>query len=319
MSFEAPVFLLALLLVPAAVFVYVRAQAARRRAAGAFATPALMASVAPRPPGWRRHAPIVLYGVALTAGAVALARPEATVAVPEERATVILVTDQSGSMEATDVAPSRLRAARAAALDFLERVPEELRVGVVAFNHTVRAIQSPTTDRQEAREIVERLRSSGGTATGEGLSTALGMLERQSVRDRRRAPAAILLLSDGESTHGRDPMEAARVARRLGVPVHTVALGTPDGTIRARVRGGGTAIRRVPPDRETLQAIARTTRARAFEVEDAEELDTVYERLGSQVATRPERREISAAFAAGAMLCLVGGGLLSLRWFARLP
>jgi Ca-activated chloride channel homolog len=319
MSFAAPVFLLALLLVPVAAFLYLRAHRSRRRAAAEFASPALMAAVAPRPPGWRRHAPMALYAVALTAGAVALARPEATVAVPEERASVILLTDHSGSMEATDVAPSRLRAARAAASGFLDRVPEELRVGVVAFNHVVRAIQPPTTDREEAREIVDGLRSSGGTATGEGLSTALGMLERQSARDRRRAPAAILLLSDGESTHGRDPTDVARIARQVGVPVYTVALGTPDGTIRARVPGGGTEVRRVPPDRATLQRIASTTRARAFEVEDAEELDTVYERLGSQVGTRPERREISAAFAAGAMLCLVGGGLLSLRWFARLP
>ena len=319
MSFAAPAFLLALLVVPAAVALYVRSQSGRRRAAAAFASPALMSSVAPRPPGWRRHAPMVLYAVAVAAGALALARPETTVAVPEERASVILVTDQSGSMDATDVEPSRLRAAQAAARDFLDGVPKELRVGAVAFNHAVRAIQSPTTDRQEVRAVIDHLRSSGGTATGEGLSTALGLLERQAARDRRRAPAAIVLLSDGESTHGRDPMAAARIAARLRIPVYTVVLGTPDGTIRARVRGGGTVVRRVPPDRATLERIASTTRGRAFEAEDAGALDTVYEQLGSQVATRPEKREISAAFAAGAIAFLAGGGLLSVRWFARLP
>ena len=319
MSFAAPLFLLALLVVPAAVALYMRSQSGRRRAAAAFASPALMSSVAPRPPGWRRHAPMVLYAVAVAAGALALARPETTVAVPEERASVILVTDQSGSMDATDVEPSRLRAAQTAARDFLDGVPKELRVGAVAFNHAVRAIQSPTTDRQEVRSVIDHLRSSGGTATGEGLSTALGLLERQAARDRRRAPAAIVLLSDGESTHGRDPMAAARIAARLKIPVYTVALGTPDGTIRARVRGGGTVVRRVPPDRATLERIASVTRGRAFEAEDAGALDTVYEQLGSQVATRPEKREISAAFAAGAIAFLAGGGLLSVRWFARLP
>ena len=223
---------------------------------------------------------------------------------PEERASVVLVTDHSGSMEAKDVEPSRLEAARSAADRFLERVPDELRVGIVAFNHAVRAIESPTTDRHEVRRVVDRMRSSGGTATGEGLATALALLDRQTKREGKRAPAAIVLLSDGAATHGRDPMGPAQEAARARIPVYTVALGTPEGTIEVRVPGGGTARRRVPPDRATLERLA---------------IDTVYERLGSQVATRPEKREISAAFAAGAALFLAGGGMLSLGWFARLP
>ena len=319
MSFAAPGFLAALLAVPAAAALYLRAQAGRRRAAAAFSAPALMPSVAPRRPGWRRHLPMGLYAVALTAGGLALARPQATIAVPEERASVVLVTDQSGSMEAKDVEPSRLEAARSAADRFLERVPDELRVGIVAFNHAVRAIESPTTDRHEVRRVVDRMRSSGGTATGEGLATALALLDRQTKREGKRAPAAIVLLSDGAATHGRDPMGPAQEAARARIPVYTVALGTPEGTIEVRVPGGGTARRRVPPDRATLERIASLTRGRAFEAEDSDALDTVYERLGSQVATRPEKREISAAFAAGAALFLAGGGMLSLGWFARLP
>jgi Ca-activated chloride channel family protein len=318
-SFQAPVYLLSLALVPAAVAIYILSDKRRRARTAAFASPLLLPSVAPRGPGVRRHLPLALYGLALAAVAFALARPEATVAVPEERAAVILATDISGSMEATDVQPSRIAAVRRAARDFLDEAPQELRVGAVAFNHTVRAIEPPRAEREDTRALVDGLTPSGGTATGEGLAASVGLLSRRGAQDRQRPPAAIILLSDGTSTHGRDPLDVAREAARLRIPIYTVALGTDAGTIEVERPDGSTATRDVPPDRVAMRRIATISGARTFNAAGGDELATVYERLGSQVATREEKREVTAAFVGGAAALLLLGGAMSLRWFGRLP
>lgn len=319
MSFAAPGFLAVLALLPLAVVLYVVADRRRRARSERFASPRLLPSVAPVQPGFRRHLPLVLYGVALTALAIALARPEATVAVPEERAAVVLATDISGSMQANDVAPTRMEAARLAALDFLERAPRKLRVGAVAFNHRVRSISAPRAERADTRAHIDRLSPSGGTATGEGLAAALGLLDRKGAQDKQRPPAAIILLSDGASTTGRDPIEVARRARKARIPIYTVALGTDGGTIQVQRRDGSFVTRPVPPDRDTMRRIASISRGRTFAASAGDELATVYKRLGSQVATHDERREITAGFAGGAAILLLLGGALSLRWFGRLP
>jgi Ca-activated chloride channel homolog len=318
-SFAAPGFLAVLALLPLAVVLYVVADRRRRARSERFASPRLLPSVAPVQPGFRRHLPLVLYGVALTALAIALARPEATVAVPEERAAVVLATDISGSMQANDVAPTRMEAARLAALDFLNRAPRKLRVGAVAFNHRVRSISAPRAERADTRAHIDRLSPSGGTATGEGLAAALGLLDRKGAQDKRRPPAAIILLSDGASTTGRDPIEVARRARKARIPIYTVALGTDGGTIQVQRRDGSFVTRPVPPDRDTMRRIASISRGRTFAASAGDELATVYKRLGSQVATHDERREITAGFAGGAAILLLLGGALSLRWFGRLP
>jgi Ca-activated chloride channel family protein len=316
-SFQSPALLLALVVVPLAALAY-RAHSRRRdRASAAFASPAVLASVAPNRPGWRRHVPYALYALALAGLAIALARPEITVAVPDERASIVLATDTSGSMQATDVQPSRLVAAREAGLEFLDGVPREVRVGAVVFNHTVRAIEPPTTERTAVTRVLERLRPSGGTATGEALASSLGLVEQAGPR-ARPAPAAIVLLSDGASTHGRDPLPLADSAARLRIPIYTVALGTDAGTIEVETPTG-TEQRSVPPDRETLRRLAETSGGRYFEADDLPELNEVYERLGSQVSTRDEQREISGAVAGVTALLLLAGGGLSLHWFRRLP
>ena len=317
MSFQAPLFLLALAVVPVAALVYVLVDRRRRAGASRFASPALMPSVAPVRPGFRRHVPLLLYAVALAAVAIALARPETTVAVPEERAAVVLATDISGSMEARDVPPSRMEAVRHAARELLDGAPSELRVGAVAFNHSVRSIEPPRAQHEDVRALVEGLRPSGGTATGEGLAAALGLVARDGQRER--PPAAVILISDGASTHGRDPIEVARQAARQRVPIYTVALGTDAGTIEVEGKDGSTVTRSVPPDREAMRRIATISGARTFTADAGDELATVYERLGSQVATREERREVTAAVVAGAALFLLAGGATSLRWFGRLP
>ena len=319
MSFQSPIYLLALLAVPAGLAIYLFADRRRRAGAARFASPALMPSVAPSGPGFRRHLPLLLYAVALAAVAFAMARPEATVAVPEERAAVVLTTDVSGSMEARDVAPSRMMAVRRAALEFLDGAPVELRIGAVAFNHAVRRIEPPRAERGDTRTLIQDLSPSGGTATGEGLAAALGLISRPAERDRSRPPAAVILLSDGASTHGRNPIQVARQAARLRIPIYTVAFGTDRGTIEVEGRDGDQITRQVPPDRETMRRVATISGARTFNANERDELATVYERLGSQVATREERREVTAAFVGGAAAFLLLGGAMSLRWFGRLP
>src|SRR4051794_23109001 len=321
MSFASPLILLALVLVPFAIARYVSGERARARRAREFANPRLLASVAPLQPGWRRHVPLALYAVALAVLIVAAARPRATVAVPVENATVMMLTDVSGSMEAKDVRPTRLVAAREAALTFVKRVPSGVRIGVMAFNQHPRTLQPPTADHAAVRAALDQLASSGGTRTGDALDSALTVLERQPGVGGKRPPAAIVLLSDGKSTAGEDPRVLAERAGRDRIPIYTVALGTASGTIRVPRPGGasGFETRQVPPDPQTLGQIAAVSRGQAYSAEDADQLSTVYHRLGSQLGTRKAPREITAGFVGGAVALLAIAGALSLRWFGRLP
>lgn len=318
MSFAAPLVLLALLALPLLAIWYLAQQRTRRAAAAAFASPALQPSVAPRRPGWRRHLPMLAFLLALALLVLAAARPQRTVAVPVERAAIVLATDVSGSMLATDVQPNRLIAAKRAARTFIDDVPRRVNVGVLAFNNHATVLQSPTRDRAAARAAVDRMAVSGGTATGEAIATALTTLRNVPREGGRRPPGAIVLISDGTSTYGRDPVEAARAARRAGVPIYTVALGTDQGTIEVPDDDGGTKVERVPPDPDALAEIARVSGGETFTAESTSGLSAVYERLGSQLGRRDAKRQISSSFAAGALALLLLGAGLSLRWFGRL-
>lgn len=313
MTFASPWVLAALAALPVMLVVYalrVRGTASRREA---FAMPHMLASVLPRRPRWRRHVPVV--GMLIAAGAliVAAAKPQRSVAVEIERASIMLATDVSGSMQATDVDPDRLTAAKRAGHAFLESVPEKVNVGVMAFNQTPTVLQSPTPDRAAAAEAVDAMEISGGTATGEAVLAALRSLENAPGAQRGTPPAAIVLLSDGESTRGADPVDAARQAADAGVPIYTVALGTPEGTIET-----GGRIEQVPPDPETLAAMAEASDGEFFEIADASRLDQVYERLGSELSRVTRQRQVTAWFAGGGLLMLVASGGMSLRWFGRL-
>jgi Ca-activated chloride channel family protein len=316
-SFAAPLVLLALLALPLLVAWYLVQQRNRRAAAAAFATPRMQRAVAPHRPGWRRHLPMAIFLLALALLVLAAARPERTVAVPVERASIMLVTDVSGSMLATDVAPNRLIAAKRAARRFVETIPRPVNVGVLAFNERATVLQSPTRDREATLRAIDRLAVSGGTATGEAIAAATRALRAQPGGGGRRPPTAIVLISDGTSTHGTDPRLAAAEARRLRIPIYTVAFGTDAGTIRVPDRRGGTRTERVPPDPATLAEIARMTGGEAFTAQTADRLATVYERLGSQLGSREERREVTAAFAAGGLALLLAGAACSLRWLGR--
>jgi Ca-activated chloride channel family protein len=319
-SFASPVYLAALALVPLALGAYLLAQRRRRRYAVRFPAVSVLAPLIPAAAAWRRRAPLALFLAALTALALALARPQATVAVPQEQASIVLVTDVSRSMLAEDVDPSRLEAARSAALDFVDKVPDAAKVGVVGFSTDPHTLEAPTDDHAEVRQVIEDLSADGGTATGDALAAALAMLNKQddgdsSSKRSKRPPAAIVLLSDGETTTGRDPTEVARTARRQHIPIYTVALGTEDATIELP---GGTVVP-VPPDPETMAQIARLSGGRAFQAEDGGDLADIYKSLGSRVATKKEKREITAAFAAGGGLLLAAAAAFGLRTTARLP
>jgi Ca-activated chloride channel family protein len=315
MSFASPLFLIALIAVPVGLFLYVRSERAARRRREAIVSKPLMSAVVPRRPRWRRHAPVAVYGVAATALIVALARPQATVAVPVEQATVVVATDRSGSMLAKDVAPDRLTAARNAAMTFLDSVPQDLRVGAIAFNHEPTVLASPTRDHAAVKDALNSVTAAGSTATGDALASALTLIRESRAplaRGAKAPPAAIVLLSDGKSVRGRDAVAVALEARKAKVPVYTVALGTAKGTITTK---GVT--REVPPDPATLQKVAETTGGKAFSIADAKQLDQVYERLGSELATEKKKQEVTSAFAGGALLLVliaVGG---SIRWFGR--
>jgi Ca-activated chloride channel homolog len=311
-SFASPAFLAALALVPLALAAHVLVRRRARRYAVRYPAVATLAPLLPSASAWRRRLPLALFLAALAVLTLALARPHRTVAIPKEQASIVLVTDVSRSMLAEDVDPNRLEAARSAALRFLEEVPGEARVGLVAFSTDPHTIEEPTDERDEIQALVDGLSADGGTAAGDALAAALGMVDGPA---EDRAPAAILMLSDGKTTTGRDPIPVARQARRLGVPIHTVALGTRSATI---MTPDGSLLP-VPPDPETMRRIAELSGGRAFEVDDADELGGLYEDLGSRVATETEKREITVAFAAGGILLLVAAAALGVRATARLP
>jgi len=322
MSFREPVMLAGLLLIPLAALAYLSMQRRRRREAAAFANPALLPNLVTARPGWRRHLPPLLILLALATLVIALARPQRTVAAPQRAATVMMVTDVSGSMNANDVLPDRLTAAIKAARRLTDELPETFRLGLVTFADFAEIESPPTTDRAPVRAALDRLRAEGGTAMAIGLERALS-LARQPVPDERgtgtrRLPAVLVLLSDGKDTQSSiSPLEVARQAEKVGVPVFTIALGTPTGEVEVRDQFGGLQRIQVPPDTETLREIAGITGGRYFAAPDAARLESIYANLGTRLSSKPVEREITAAFAGGAIVLLLAGGALSLGWFGR--
>jgi Ca-activated chloride channel family protein len=352
MRFAHPWLLLALLVVPAAVALSVLAERRRMRYAIRFTNLDVLAAVA-RERAWRRYVPPVLFLLALTALCVGVARPTHRTLVAQDRATVILVVDVSRSMEARDVKPTRLRAAEAAIRTFLGRVPKRVRLGLIAGDPQVAT--PPTTDRATVREALDTLQwfpRYGGTAIGDALAAAVqvgqaaarpagGDLAAAVTAPRAHGLVSILLLSDGAQTRGYlQPEDGAQRAKAAGIPVYTIALGTPNGRLRFDFGGGppppgifpspggggggyaGPGMPRsvpVPPDPQTLRAIASTTGGRFFAARNAESLRAAYATLGSSLGRKPGRTEITYAFLAAAAGLLLAAGLLSAAWSPRLP
>ena len=345
MTFERPFLLLSLLLVPVAVALYVLAQRRRMRYAIRFTNVDVLAGVV-RGRIWRQYVPPVLFLLALAALCVGMARPQRTTLVPKDRATVILVVDVSRSMESKDVKPSRIGAATAAVRTFLDKVPGRLQVGLIAFAGDPAVAAPPTTDHSLVRDALRTLEwypSFGGTAIGDALAEAVrlgqeavgsgnGNLASASTAAptvRTHGLVSILFLSDGAQTRGQLlPLEGADRAKAAGIPVYTVALGTPNGTLQFGFSrppqgfpGGFGQGRRVPvpPDPDTLRAIANRTGGQFFAARDSKSLQAAYSKLGSRLGRKPGKTEVTYGFLAAAAGLLIAAGLLSAAWSPRLP
>ena len=318
MSFGNPVILLGLLAIPVLGYWYLGRQRRRAQAASAFVTPQLMESVAPRRPRWRRHVPMLAFALAAAVLIVAAARPQRSVAKPTTDGAVMLADDISSSMQATDVAPSRLRAAERAAHRFLSEVPATVQVGLVEFAKSPTLLQSPTSQHALTRiALAEPPRTSSGTAVGEALLTATGALRSVPRIGGRRPPGAIVLISDGASNVGISPLAVARRAAAWHIPIYTVSVGTPTGTIQIR-HGGRSRAARVPVDRGQLAEIAHLSHGRAFTAANAAGVRAAYDHLAARLGTRRVNEEITASFAGLGLALLLIGSALTLRWFGRL-
>ncbi|GMV02711.1 MAG: VWA domain-containing protein [Burkholderiaceae bacterium] len=351
MKFLWPAMLWLLLALPVLVAAYGWLLHRRRRTALRYPGLAIVREAIGRGHGVRRHLPPLLFLLALAAMIVSIARPTAVVTLPAQYETVILAMDVSGSMRATDVEPTRMAAAQTAARAFVGEQPANARIGVVAFGSSATLVQPPTHSREDILAAIDRFELQRGTAVGNGILVALKTIfpgqtfelpslgprwragrgapldtERSTERGTGAAGAApqagvpgsyasavIILLSDGQSTTGPDPIEAARLAAERGVRIYTVGIGTPNGEILV---GDGWSMR-VRLDEEALQAIAQVTRGTYFYAGTAAELKTVYETMNSKMVLERRENEVTALFSAGAAVAALLAALLSMLWFGR--
>ncbi|MGY1707579.1 VWA domain-containing protein [Geodermatophilus sp. SYSU D00697] len=317
MTFQAPLWLLGLLAVVALVALYVVLQLRRRAYAARFTNVALLGSLVPKRPGWRRHLAFGLVALALAALVVSLAVPSTEVRVPRERATVIMAVDVSLSMQATDIEPSRFEAMQKAAKEFVDVLPSRINLGLVSFAGTATTLVTPTTDRGQVRSSIDNLELAESTAIGEAVFTSLTAIQNYQASleatEDELPPARIVLLSDGYNTVGRDDTQAIDAAVDAGIPVSTIAFGTDYGTLDL----DGERVP-VPVDRETLEHIADQTGGSYSEAASAAELEQVYEDLGSQIGYTTEPRDVSYWFVRGGVVLALLGVLLSLVWTNRL-
>jgi Ca-activated chloride channel homolog len=331
MSFIWPAMLVFLLLIPLSVVLYVRLQRRRGQLAASYGSLGLVRETARRQLGARRHIAPALFLAGLTILAIALARPQALVSLPRQEGTVVLAFDVSGSMAADDLKPTRMEAAKAVARDFVQRQPPSVQIGVVAFSDSGFAVQAPTNDQEAILAAINRLAPERGTSLGQGMLAALNAIAMGSGQSPRLysnftptptpvpkgtyTSAVIVLLTDGENNVSPDPLAAAQAAADRGVRIYTVGIGSAAGT-PLHVNGFTvhTAL-----DEATLQQIAQLTEGAYYNAENQQDLRTIYENLDLELVIKPEKTEVTALFAAAAILLLLIGGACSLVWFGRVP
>jgi Ca-activated chloride channel family protein len=319
-SFQSPLALIGLVLVPVLVGLYVVRERRRQSYAIRFTTPGLLPNLVDAAPRWRRHLPLALLMVALAAMIVGVARPHASVSVQREEATVLIAIDSSLSMSSQDIRPSRLIAAQRAAQAFVDTMPTKFRVGVIGFTGRAYVAVPPTEERGLVRSALRSLKSGQGTALGDAVALGSRLARAERTSDGTIPPTAMLVISDGAQMSGRTtPETAAAQARSLHIPVYTVVIGTPDGVVNVPLTGGYQAQLRVPPSPETLRTVARLTGGQFFTAPDQDHLRQIYEKLGSRLGHRRESREITDFFAGGSAAFLLFGGALSALWFRRVP
>jgi len=350
MTFLWPEMLWFLLAVPVLVAAYVFLLRRRKKAAVSYASLSLMKDALGARQRFRRHLPPLLFLLALAVMTVAVARPSAVVTLPSQHETVILAMDISGSMRATDMEPSRIAAAQAAARAFVKDQPRHTRIGVVTFAGTAAVAQAPTQNHEEILAAIERFQLQRATAIGSGILISLKAIfpdaefdlrswnpRGDSLRDpgrgvaldQARGPekpafkpvppgsytsAVIVLLTDGQSNVGPNPIEAARMAAERGVRIFTVGFGTVDGEI---LRFEGWAMR-VRLDEETLKTIADLTKGEYFYAGTAADLHKVYQTLSARLVMETQETEITALFSAAAAVLALIAAVLSVMWFNRI-
>ena len=312
--FLQPWWLLALLPVLVVAGVYVWRQFRRRQYAMRFTNVDLLRTLAPRGLGWRRHAAAGAFLLCLVALGSAMARPSVDKKEPLERATVMLAIDVSLSMEADDVAPTRIEAAQEAAKQFVKELPPTYNLGLVSFAKSANVLVSPTKDRAAVITAIDGLTLAEATATGEAVFTSLDAIRSVPADGAIGAPPArIVLLSDGYRTSGRSIEDAAAAAAAANVPVSTIAFGTDTGVVDIRGQ-----MQRVPVDRLSLQQLAQSTKGFFYEAASVSELKKVYEDMGSSIGHRIEPREVTQWYAGVALLFGLCAAGLSLLWTSRL-
>ena len=316
--FESPQWLWLLLGVLALAAVYVVVQLRRRRYVARFSNAGLLASIAPKRPGWRRHLTFATLLLALTVLSVGVARPTAAVRVPREEATVMLALDVSLSMQATDVLPTRIDAAKKAAIEFADLLPPKINLGLVAFAKSAEVKVPPTIDRDSFKAAVSSLELRESTAIGDAVEACLDAIRTfaasTAVKGSKSPPAQIVLLSDGTSNTGKKPLDAAQDAVKQKVPVATIAFGTPSGTVDLP----GEGVQPVPADRTTLHRLADATHGSFHTAVSEQELSAIYKDLGSQIGYQIVHRDISWRFLALGVLIGMVAAATSLLWAGRL-
>jgi Ca-activated chloride channel family protein len=317
-SFAAPLVLLALLVVPALGVWYVVEQRRRARASEAFTSTLLRPSVAPSQPGWRRHLPYALMALALAALIVAVAKPQRAVSEPVKGATVMFANDVSNSMKATDVDPSRLVAAKRAATSFVKAAAPEMALGSIKFARHSILVQGPTTNHRLTRAAIAQLQpGGGGTAIGDAIQMALGSIRAAPKIGGKHPPGAVVLISDGVSNVGADPIAAAKEAKRRHVRIYTVSIGTTSGTIPI-VRNGVTVTTRVPVNPSELQAIAAASGGRAYTAPTTAAVQQIYTGLAKRLGEHRVHKQLVSAVSGLALVLLTASIAASLLWFGRL-
>ena len=313
MSFASPLWLAALAAVPVGLAAQRLARRRARRYALRFPALESARSAAAVEGRWRRHVAVAALLLAAAALAVALARPRVGTTTPIREASLVLVLDHSGSMQSTDVAPTRLRAAVAAATTFLDQHPATIRVGFVGFSTTPDTVLAPTTNRGAVRSALDAQVATGSTATGNALEVATGLLQAVGAR---RGRAAIVLLSDGAANAGQSPVVAARTAARDDISIDTVALGTPNGTVTLEPFEPPIP---VPPDPALMRQIALASGGRSFDAQDAGSLDSIYKGLGVALGNRTSTRDITDVFIAVGLVLALVAALAGVRFGSRVP
>ena len=314
MSFASPLGLAALALIPIAMAASIAARRRAKRYAVRFPAVSTLQLAAGTGGSWRRRLPAALALAAIAALALALARPHVSYSAPVNEASVMLVTDHSGSMAATDVQPTRLAAAERAADTFIDRLPAKVLVGAVAFSDSPDAVQAPQANHAAARGVIDGQTANGATATGDALELALQLLRGGNPK---HPPSAIVLLSDGAANSGVDVSTVAREAARDKIPISTVALGTPNGVLQTGDPFQPSVA--VPPDPQLMQQIAELSGGRFFNAQSADQLSSIYKGLADKLGTVTRKHEVTVAFAIGGLAFLLLAAATSTRWSARLP